>query len=166
MKKISLIFIIVLMTLVMIGCSNDKPKQYTVNVINGTIKDENVSTKKVNELDIVVVVPSETSGEFIGWYAEDKLISSQKEYIFQVEKDITLEAKFGSLTSLKNGYYILTNKVERALDITESYVFNAILINGSNVTWYEVDYQGSGQQNGTVTVEGNKVNIIEVDHKM
>ena len=160
MKKIYFIFISLLMILLTVSCTTGTTNDTcTVTLINGVIKDTNVSTQEVNIKDIIVVIPSENTDDFIGWYENGVLVSEKKEYTIQVEKDITLEAKFGSTKGLKNGYYILTNKVENALDLTESFVFNALLFSNNDVTWYEVDYSGSKEQKGTVEIEGNTINI-------
>ena len=160
MKKIYFIFVTLLIMFIAVGCTTTpNDNTCTVTLINGVFKDENVSTKKVNPRDIVVVVPSVNSENFLGWYENDVLVSENKEYTFQVEASVTLEAKFSEAVGVKNGYYILTNKTEKDLDITSTYVFNALQFNGSEAKWYEVDYSGSKEQTGAVTVTGNAVDI-------
>lgn len=159
MKKFFLIMITLLMVFITAGCTTDDTnKTYTVTVIGGTIKGEG-TTKTVNYKDIIVIVPDESSENFAGWYVGDKLVSEKAEYTFQVEKDITIKASFGQKSKLKNGYYLLTNKVENKLDITKNYIFNALLINDEDVTWYEVDYAGSNEQTGKVTIENDVVSL-------
>ena len=162
MKKFCFILITFLFMLIMVGCETTPTTgKYLVTVVNGVIKDENVDIKEVEPLDILTVVPTGDIESFIGWYVEGELISKNAEYTFQVEKSISLEAKYDGATEvgLKNGYYILNSKVENGLDITSNYVFNAIYIQNSSATWYEVDYSGASEQVATVEVEGNQVHL-------
>ncbi len=159
MKKLFLIILTILTTIIMVSCTDTSTDTCTIAIINGTFKGENISTKEVNYKDIIVIVPNESTEEFVGWYQDDKLLSDKKEYTLQVEKSMTITAKFGNSTKLQNGYYILTNKTEKGLDITSNYIFNALLIENGNVSWYEVDYTGSNLLTGTITITDNSVDL-------
>ena len=161
MKKISLIFITLLFMLIMVGCEGTpQNSKYIVTVVNGVIKDENVDIKEVNSKDIITVVPTGDIESFTGWYVKGELVSENQEYTFQVDKSITVEARFGvSAEGLKNGYYILNRKIENGLDLSNTYVFNALRFQNDSVSWYEVDYSGAKEQTGTVTIEENIVSL-------
>ena len=122
MKKICLIFITLLFMLIMVGCEGTpQNSKYIVTVVNGVIKDENVDIKEVNSKDIITVVPTGDIESFTGWYVKGELVSENQEYTFQVDKSITVEARFGaSAEGLKNGYYILNRKIENGLDLSNS----------------------------------------------
>ena len=109
MKKFCFVLITFLFMLIMVGCETTTTTgKYLVTVVNGVIKDENVNIKEVEPLDILTVIPSGDLESFAGWYVDNELVSSNAEYVFQVESDIELVAKFdgGSELGLKNGYYI------------------------------------------------------------
>ena len=76
MKKIYFIFISLLMILLTVSCTTGNTNNTcTVTLINGVIKDTNVSTQEVNIKDIIVVIPSENTDDFIGWYENGVLVS-------------------------------------------------------------------------------------------
>lgn len=160
MKKFCFIFLTLILMLITVGCVQTPPADglYTVKVINGVIKDENVTTKKVELNTLVTVIHNGDAESFIGWYVQNSLVSEDAEYSFEVTKNITVEARFNE-TGLKSGYYLLTNKVENGLDITNSYVFNALLIENGKATWYEVDYTGATEQNGITSITADVLDI-------
>lgn len=159
MKKLFLIMIAIFTCFIAIGCTESNQDTYTITVIGGTFKNETTTTKTANYKDILVIIPSVNADSFEGWYENDHLVSTTYEYTFQVEKDTTFTAKFKESNKLKNGYYLLTNKTEKGIDITDNYVLNAILIQNDTLTWYEVDYTGTSSQNGTINIENNNVNF-------
>lgn len=159
MKKLFLIILTLLTVIITTSCTDLNQNTYTITIENGIFKGEDVSTKTLSYKDIIVIVPNESEQNFIGWYEGEKLLSEKEEYTLQVEKNITITAKFTTQTKLKNGYYLLTKKTEKGLDITKNYVFNALLIENDKVTWQEVDYTGSKELTGTVNITADTVEL-------
>lgn len=159
MKKLFLIILTLLTVIITTSCTDLNQNTYTITIENGTFKGEDVSTKTLSYKDIIVIVPNESEQNFIGWYEGEKLLSEKEEYTLQVEKNITITAKFTNQTKLKNGYYLLTKKTEKGLDITKNYVFNALLIENDKVTWQEVDYAGTKELTGTVNITTDTVEL-------
>lgn len=159
MKKLFLIIITLCMIFLVTSCQDPSTTTYEIKVINGTFKGESETTKKANYKDILVVVADESESEFVSWYENEKLVSTSKEYTFQVEKSITLTATYSASSKLNNGWYLLSEKIESGLNITNSFVFNAINVNNDEINWYEVDYSGSKVQNGKLEVTDQTVSI-------
>ncbi len=160
MKKFFLIMIALFLVFIVTSCDQaDTDQTYTITIKNGMFKGEEVSTKTAKYKDILVIVPNDDTLEFVGWYEDGKLISTNKEYTFQVLKDLTIEARYETSKKLKNGYYLLEEKQEKGLNITGSYIFNAILVEDDCLTWYEVDYTGKKVQTGTITITNQTVSL-------
>lgn len=60
----------------------------------------------------------------------------------------------------KEGWYTLTNKTVAGKDITDSFLYNCIRLEGGVATAYEIDYSGRTETEGTYSVEGSSVNIL------
>lgn len=63
----------------------------------GTVsfKDSSESSMAVlTGSDVTIIASPYNNSEFMGWYIDDKLISSEKTFVYNVNKDVVLTAKF------------------------------------------------------------------------
>ena len=77
---------------------------FTLTVTNGTLKDTDESVADIKDGRTAVIVPDAAPSAdkaFIGWYIGDEKISIEKEYVVTVSNNMTIEAKYGELRTVK-----------------------------------------------------------------
>lgn len=51
---------------------------------------------------------------------------------------------------LRDGYYVLSSKTVEGHDVTDGYLFNCLHLSDEKSVWYETDYTGRSEREGTV----------------
>lgn len=151
MKKLLIIFSLLLLSLV--GCSTNETESYDFTLTNSgeggnAVADhENGKYEAGTKISVTATITSE-NGVFEGYYEDDKLISSELIYTFELSDNTNLTALFstegvdesffnfsvsvegsGSVTGTANGKYEKDTNIDLQAKADEGYLFAGYYVN-------------------------------------
>ncbi len=136
--------------------SDTEKKGFHVVVENGVIFGTTDNYAQIEKNRPVVVEPISQVGQvFTHWEIDGEKVSEDAKYTFVPTKSVTITAVFAAAEQA----YVLTEKKIKGVDITKTYVFNAIIISNGNVSWYETDAYGETVKEGTALVTDTGLEI-------
>ena len=157
MKKLCLLSLFSLFIICLTGCSLFDA---TTNIKTTTTAD-NTSVVITTTKDNITTVITTTKGEQITSKVNTTTTGGCRFHMDDNNDGICDKCgtELNPQGSKLNGYYLLTYKTQSQIETQDTYLYNYLEFNDSNVNWSIVDLKGSNTQNGTYTFENDVVTV-------